>query len=343
MARILCGISGIEFKCEHFPISLTSREYSHPIFHVPQKRLLSYLGKWSEGELTPTDSYLLFLAFLNSTNQVEFRVPAKLTGNTHSIVANNMKDLVRTVSLVSTITHPNFVIPRFVISPETCNLEVIHYWIAAWQNAFDDFCKGYKEARHREDVLELEISIESVLKNPEIKPQIYANAVAKWAALAGNFPTFTVDTVFGKLSLDEYWKMIIRKTVSSESIFSVPKSDIQELIEHCEDNIQHGSIYAHALMSLLREGLQKQDNFLGLGDFNLGESVYRILDAGTSVEDANKLAMIDTAPETEPKLSEYPNKLAYLKAKVKWDMAQKYANKIENQNTTLNVKGIGDL
>mgnify|MGYP000735790344 CR=1 FL=1 len=56
MAKILCAYSGIEFSCEHFPITLHARESYHPIFNVPQKKLLSYLGKWAGNELTPTDN-----------------------------------------------------------------------------------------------------------------------------------------------------------------------------------------------------------------------------------------------------------------------------------------------
>src|SRR3990172_712457 len=96
--KILCSISSTEFNVEHFPGYLSSREVSHPIFYLPQKKLLSYMAKWSGSELTRTDSYLLFLAILNSTELVHFRVPIFKDNRTDSIIAQNMEKLALTVT-----------------------------------------------------------------------------------------------------------------------------------------------------------------------------------------------------------------------------------------------------
>ena len=111
--KILCSKSGIEFTAEHFPGTFFSRELSHPIFSLEQKKLLSYTGKWAAGELTPTDSYLLFLALLNSSEQIQFRTSCKRTPLTNSIVANNMEYLVRTVIKLNAIRTPGTLFPYF--------------------------------------------------------------------------------------------------------------------------------------------------------------------------------------------------------------------------------------
>jgi hypothetical protein len=36
--------------------------------------------------------------------------------------------------------------------------------------------------------------------------------------------------------------------------------------------------------------------------------------------------MIDSAPENEPTQAGYPTKLAYLKAKLRWQLAKKYSS-----------------
>ena len=59
-----CAYSNLQLNVDYFPGFISTTETIHPIFHIPQKKLLSYLGKWSSGELTETDSYLLFLAIL---------------------------------------------------------------------------------------------------------------------------------------------------------------------------------------------------------------------------------------------------------------------------------------
>ena len=94
MAKILCAKSGIQFQCEHFPIRFTQNEVSHPIFSASLKQLWKFYPKWQTGELTDIDSYLLFLAYFNSTDLVKWRVPAKYHAGTQSIIAQNFDSLV---------------------------------------------------------------------------------------------------------------------------------------------------------------------------------------------------------------------------------------------------------
>jgi hypothetical protein len=131
--------------------------------------------------------------------------------------------------------------------------------------------------------------------------------------------------------MGNYWKQIIRKCINKDSIFKIPLIDLEDLIEHCEINIPHGSIYAHTLMELLRAGRDRNKNFLGLGDWDLSSSSisYRIISEEDSVETANFSAILMSAPTTEPRLQEYPSRFAWLKAKVKWDMAQNHQKTVE--------------
>jgi len=88
MATILCHYSGIEFRCEHFPIHLTSGESHHPIFDAPLPKLWKYFSKWQAGELTETDSYLLFIAYMRATEMVDFRTAIRRTPATPKISYN---------------------------------------------------------------------------------------------------------------------------------------------------------------------------------------------------------------------------------------------------------------
>lgn len=329
MAKVLCAYSGIEFTVQHFPIYLDQRECYHPVFCVSQKKLISYAAKWASAELTSTDSYLLFLALLNSTELVEFRVPAFVTEHTNSIVANNMQSLLRIVSRMNMLKHPELALPRFVLSPDTKDLANVDNWIDMWHSAYAEFAEGYRTYTHTQQVLRRESALERLIKNPLKTPESYASTLAEWAAIAGRFPAGTVPYDGKQIALADYWKMIIKKCARAESIFSIPEVDLSDLIEHCEEYIPAGDIYSFELFKLLREGAKRQASFLGLGDFlpsgrNVTVPQFHILDADTSVEDANKLAMIAAAPEIEPRADMYPNKLAYLKARANYDMAKNH-------------------
>lgn len=323
--KILCSLSGIEFECSHFPGTFFSRETYHPVFNLPQKKLLSYTGKWAAGELTRTDSYLLFLSLLNSSEQVEFRVPVFRNEQTDSIIANNMEYLVRTVIKINTVSNPSVVFPRFVVSPDTRFLQNVHHWIESWQDCYQQFLDGYKTAHESRKLINREAALQRMIKNPHKAVSEYAAQIADWASIAGDFPVFLTQSPYTtlKVPLAEYWKSIISKAAKDERLFSIPPKDLQELLDHCEENIPAGSIYSNALFKLLRHAQEKQKNFLGLGDMDL-HSTYTLLGEGDSVESANMKALIDSAPVERPRPEQYAKNFDYLRAKLRWEMAQKH-------------------
>jgi hypothetical protein len=325
--KILCAISGLEFEVQYFPMSLHSNECWHPIFDAPQKRLWKYYRKWEAGELTSTDSYLLFLAMLKSTDMLNWNTSIKRIPETDAIVANNMEHLYRTVSKVCGILHPSFSIPRLSINLETRELKQVSAWLSIWDNSYEDFCNGLKDDTLRTELSKKEAVLERLIKNSSIPVERYANHLAAWAEQAGSFPTFQVSFQGTELDCSEYWKLIITKCFKTESIISIPPKDLRELIEHCEQNIEAGSIYSFHLFATLREGESRLNSFFGIGEYiSLSSSNpgFRILDADTSVEDANIQAMIDAAPSSEPSRIDYKSELKYIQAKAKWQVAQKY-------------------
>lgn len=324
--KILCSKSGIEFTTEFFPGTFFSRELHHPIFSLEQKRLLSYTKKWAAGELTSTDSYLLFLALLHSSEQIQFRTSCKRTPMTDSIIANNMEYLVRTVIKLNAIRNPGTLFPFFAVTAETCTLQNVHHWIEVWENCWKDFESGArKDIIHRE-LARRETALQRMIKNPHKPIKEYAPQIAEWAATAGSFPVFLIPNPFTKdhkqIPLSQYWKEIIVRSTRNEYLYTIPDNDLQELLDHCEDNIPPGSIYSHALFEALRTAISKKKNFLGLGDMDL-RSTYQIIDDPKDVETANFKAMIDSAPLEEPKREQYPTQFAYMKAKLRWDLAKK--------------------
>lgn len=320
--KILCAKSGLYFKCEFFPFNLDNATVSHPVFSLPQKKLLALTPKWAAGEFNGPDSYLLFLSLLSSTGQIEFRSPCSYTQETDQIVANNMEELIQTIGQINLITHPSFSLTQVAITRENHTLENVSYWISNWSQCIKDFKDSYVTFNERQDLNRREAALEKLIKAP-YREIALATQIANWAEIAGAFPTFTVTTQFGTLSCADYWKLIIRKCINTESIFSIPNADIQELIEHCETEIPHGTIYAHTLMQMLRTGKEKQVNFLGLGEWDSSSSSlnYVLLQGDDSVEKANLQLLIQTAPQEEPSLRDYPSRFEWLKAHTKWKIA----------------------
>lgn len=336
--KIICAYSGVEFACEHLPIAISTRELAHPLFSLPKKKLLSLSSAWSEGKLSHTESYLLYLALLESTKLLEWRAPALYTSKTPAILANNMEQLFHIIGKIDIIDrqkHPEFILPHFAITNDTRNLENSYHWIQIWDKNYRDWADDIKE-RNNEQILELNRrtnAVEKLIKTPHKRIEDYPKILAAWAKDAGQFPTFIVSINGKKVELADYWEQIIIKCARSEAIFQVPESDLNELIAHCEDSIVgEGSLHATALMRYLRKGAMMQKNYLGLGDIDLSQksgTAYRILKPNESAEDANIQNMIDTAPTKEPQKHQYPTLLEFIKAKARWTIAQEYIKNSE--------------
>jgi hypothetical protein len=320
MAKILCSKSGIEFKVDHFPIYITTGESHHPIFDVSLKRLWKYYPKWQSRELTKTDSFLYFIALLNATELVEFRCHIWQRPDTDQIISMNMESLHSIIGKIVTIKHPKFAVPRFVVSPETRDLSNVRYWIEAWESAFDDFCNGLKDADLRSRIQRKAESLEKLIKNPALKPERYARILAQWASEAAAFPEFPITIGSVEMSCSSYWQDIIVKCHIDTNIISIPQKDLEELIEHCEQNIDAGSIQSHHLFTTLRNGLLTLKGF-----FSFGSPTFSILGVDDSVEKANMQMLIDSAPTEMPKRTDYPTEFAFMKAKMKYQLAQNAA------------------
>lgn len=326
--KILCSYSSLEFSCDYFPGTYTSREIYHPIFSLPQKSLLAATKKWSAGELTTTDSYLLFLALLNSSGLVEFRVPVIRVPETDALVAQHMESLLRTVIKLNTVSEPELVFPSFVITNYSRDLLTIPDLIHNWNSAYRDFKDGYVSAHESQKLIARDNALSRMIRNPYKKPSDYAITLADWAALAGQFPSFVlISPIDNKsTSCSDYWKAIIRYCTKNEYLFKVPTSDLQELIEHCEEYIDIGSINSHLLFKVLRTAAEKKRNYLGLGDLDLGATKFTILDsANTSAEEHDHAllqASILSAPAEEPRPEQYKGKMEFVRAKLRWQALQ---------------------
>jgi len=328
MARIICGISGIAYKCEHVPMTLSHRETAHPIFYLHQKKLLNLYGRYSEGNLTNTDSYLLFLALLHSTEAVKFNTSAIYHDRTQHIIAANIGQLVNVIFKSNAIQHPAFKQPKFIINQDTASLDNIKIWIKAWQNNISDFLQGISTERDRDKLLRVQNILSSYIKSPETKDAQLATAAANWACLAAEFPKHKA----------EAWKAIIRKCYNLQAMFSTPREELLAIKEHCESNLEVGSIYFHTLMTTLKTGISNHNDFLGFDNVNSSNSLgYTLLETDNVRQEAALLSMVASAPTQEPKREDYPSKFAFIRAKLAYKEAQKM-NKANEKKTIKELK-----
>lgn len=143
--------------------------------------------------------------------------------------------------------------------------------------------------------------------------------MSNWAATVGHFPntTFPISgSTASCMKLSEYWKHIIRLAFSSispmdilnrEDGIRIEAADIEELLEHCEQYIEYGSLHSIVLFKKLRHA-------------NLIVSELRSGIATPHPTPQDKYGISDNISDTStamsgPKLSDYRNIKEFLAAK----------------------------
>jgi hypothetical protein len=320
MATAICAKSGLQFTIQHFPYNFSAGELHHPVFDLSYEQLTSehLLNKWVTRQLTDTDTRLYFLSLLHSSNLIEWNTYARPS---IAVCELNMEPLLDILGWLYTIKHPRLSMPRMAITQDTATLDNVRNWIAAWNVAKADFENGYKELTRNQLMLRKEDTLQRLIKDHQKELHDFAGMLADWATLAAEFPTFATNVNGVTLPISDYWKQIlISCSKSPNHIWRLNLDDMQELLSHLEDNMEHGSIYAHAVMKLIRDGIETHRNYLG--SYDLG---FTIVNNGSDIEAANLRMLAEGAPATRPMQHEYPNKILYLKAKIRYEQALKLA------------------
>jgi len=316
--KITCSYSGVEFSAPEFPClhSIPAGTHIHPIFSLDSKSIEYLYTQYLNSKLNSEESYLLLIALLDRTSLVLYRHPIAPGNHYSQLTALYIERLYSISARLQSIHHPALAAPRVIISEENCDLINIKEWIILWEEAYEDFKTGQMESAYRDSLHRKENALAKFIKSPQIPPEKYAHVLADWAALAANFPP----------EYTEYWKELIISCYDFGKIIQTQQIHLEDLIEYCEDNIDEfscGSIFSNALFNCLQEGLSSLNDFYSVG--------FSVLDS-SQTEQETLIKIIESAPMQKPIKSDYPNSFAYLKAKMAWDSAVKYAEEVKRKD-----------
>lgn len=311
-----CAISGITFKIAYsynIEIPVTTGYY-HPIFTLNSVTLYNLYESYTYGKLNNLDSYLLYLAILNSTGKIHWKSHIKSNPedkSTQAIIANNIGKLIEVIAKTDSIKRVSFKQPEFCITKENNTIESTINFIKAWEENIEDFLAYSADARDRASLLEVENKLSRLILSGN-KPESYAAVIADWAAIAGNFPEDS----------KELWVTTIRASFNKNKMFKTPLSLLKEIKTYCECNIEAGSIHFHSLMETLTTAVVNHLDYLG--GTNPASSYTLLPEMITSKQlpkevNKDKAALdnvISKAPEKLPEEKDYSSKLDFIKAKL---------------------------
>jgi len=278
---------------------------------------------------------LLFLSILNSTGLVTFKTPAIPTDAT---INKHLIPLAQVAIFLSSRKDVKTSFPSFLICEDTYELDTIDILISSWNEIKESFSSI--ERKIGEDTeLKREASLNRLMRSQGKNLVTYAKRLADWVSIAASFPTYEItreDALGGieRITCAQHWKEVIISCGDPNlNVWKINKGDIQDILDHLENNLELGTSYSNAIFRLLEKTIDRQDNFLGIDI----DAPYTILSATSTngtisegatqaqiIEDNAILSLINDAPKELPIQSAYPSKVAYLRALGKWNTAQRY-------------------
>lgn len=331
--RVICKYSATEFKLPDFRGSLI--EGIHPLFSLTTAGLLTYAKDWAADKLSETESRVLFLALLASgtteTDEYDFRGVKKKTVvplivfrtsaiPSHEIVQANMERLMTAMVWIDNISSALLKLPRFAIDHDNRDLKTIPNWLKCWEEERKAFYDNHKSRAMAEKLSSLEEQLMKLIRSEHRKTESYAGTLAKWALDASGFPD--------KTKLDKETRALWTKVFKLKGfdIFTADKDTIEDVLNWMTLNLTHGSTMAHETMKHLHKvhhanlyGLNKSLGLTGGKTFELLED---------PIAEHNMAIIASKAPEIFPELADYPTRVAYLRARAAWNMAETMKAKV---------------
>lgn len=327
--KITCPKSGITYTSPIF--SRATVNQVHPAFSMSQRQLALLVGDHQLGKLSTEESILLFLAVADSTSLVEWQAPFKMTPDAASIAYVNMGKLVSAVTRINVIKTPSFHVPHYCVSNrgDANTMAGFMKALSTWEECIEDFERGTRHAAHASEVMRIESSLERLLRIAERKPEAYARALSHWTRVAAQFPTHIVDRLGSQQTCADYWQYLIQRMIKKQPMGGIPEDDLTDILEFCEEEIPHGSIFAAALMGHIREALRKERFFLGMPLYN-NVKAFAVLgldytEEATVKKDMARLEGIAgelTADSERPLRNSYSSGFSFLQALAKWESLQ---------------------
>lgn len=318
--RTFCTISGLPIFKSNYLLGFDLAD-EHPIFRA--KRSLVYTPRMVHTFMTSEsqdEKALIFLAYLNATDLVSFRVPARPT---LQVMASQFP---RLSWLGQWVAYAKFSLARMVSFPEYVvdhgNQDLSN--IRAWLDAIEEIKGRIEKSEYLRDknaeLLQKELEIKRELGQAISDGRTFTPKLAKWALEI-------CEITFVHADYQKWMKVLCTSKSDAWTIDSDDLKELQEILE-CKLPLVDSNPQAISIMHQMRELEYAQK--VGFQEFSIFDSEDGAVKEFEILEDDGEGKMVSKPinqhlkdiPETEPVRKNYETLVKYLVAKAKWDIAQ---------------------
>lgn len=341
-----CPKTGIKW---HSTYGSGASTQEHPLLQLSYPALLSSLEKWiSTSEADQWDSpttqaqYFLYGCAILNHYPVIWDYPL----NPELALPNILQHWEKLLKLANTFDSREIdrgEIPslRLTNDPYSTSLAVLPHYLTSIEEAREDATTRFAAVKVAQTLLRKEEVLQRLLDHPTQRGRAQlAKLLPAWAELAASFPrVMSLRSPYSteQLPLAEIWKEILRYCVLEDYatlLTGYRLGDIEELVIHCEDNLELGTPYSTYTLRALRKAITTLSDFSWDGTRSSKvDSTMIDLDSlleEDEAEDAEELGLTPEAaalnspsvpadpPITKPSRGDFPNTKLYLSALLKW-------------------------
>jgi hypothetical protein len=309
----------------------------HPIFKAKRSLILNKDTIFKFGKAENADEKRLwFLSVLNATYLVEFQYPAAPSLRTMEANFYRLMFLAQWTSFAEYKLAKIVSFPQYIIRKDNANLENIRSWLDAIDDIREKVNKKELERDKNAALLQREMEIKKELGEANFVGKAFTPKLAKWALELCDI-TFRHDDYSKWMKilctpLNEAWIYNLEDLYEVQSLF-------QEGLPNLEGNPQ-------AISVMFQVGQLIKECKRGFTEFSLIETDSETADfeiveeerTGSITDESvtRKIHRINQhlkeVPTDEPRKEDFPNKVAFLIAKAKWELAQGKKNRELGEN-----------
>lgn len=349
--KLLCPFSGIHYEVPTFKLSnFKEHKVPHPFLSFSLNEVLgSCLPAFSKETIFGEDLHL-FGTYLIT------KLPIEIWGNPLLEKApleywipfwlKNIERLAATAKRLDGKKPRN--LPTFsMLGDEHAPLHNLSEWLTSANICINEHYASITPEAHkrnkefRANLGEQEFSsesqcnavIEKILRGSLSSPrekEKFPELISNWAAKVGDFPNSVFRKSNGdRITLRNFWKQIIQdafdlggkgKGYSNILTSDVTVSDLDELIEHCQENIPCGTMHSRALYEELAKLKEVIQEFRPLANRdNLSMEILSSDDIHTILADVSHLPVVPVKVNDDPDMprkEDYPTLSSFVKAKM---------------------------
>ena len=336
-----CPKSGIKWNSTY---GSGSSALEHPVLQLTYPALLASIEQWvaqpeadSWGNTTTQAQYFLYgVAILNHYPLI-WEAPIDPT-SALPVILQHWEDLLKLADTFSPAEVENKLLPEYRITRETATLYNLPHYLDAITQARLDISEQRVAYRIAQSLLRKEEVLTRLINHSSTKSRkALAKLLPEWADLAAGFPRIlspksAYDTT--QIPLATIWKEILHYAILedySTLLTGYRIADIEELVIHCEDNLELGTPYSTTTLRALRKAITTLSDFSWDGSRSPQDTSLMALD--DLLEDSDTVTTLGLTPEAaalnspladspKPSRGSYPNTKSYLKALLEWKASQ---------------------